>query len=67
MDKLAQHLINDGLQYLPGAKCFVSGQYTIGDTGIERTCVEGKRFPPTPKRGQWYTLVDPTQHEADPT
>jgi hypothetical protein len=44
-----------------------SGQYLIlgvrgGDTGIERTITRGEPFPPTPKPGQGFVLVDPTRH-----
>jgi hypothetical protein len=51
----------------PGQKAPKSGQYGIrgprgGDTGKERTVTRGEPFPPTPKRGQKYVLVDPTKH-----
>ena len=54
----------------PGEIANISGQYEIvgpkgGKTGIEITAVEGKPLPPTPKPGQGFTLVDPTQHRGD--
>jgi hypothetical protein len=53
--------------YRPGESTPKSGQYEIvgprgGGTGKERTSVEGKPLPPTPKPGQQYILVDPTKH-----
>lgn len=44
-----------------------SGQYEIigsrgAPTGIERTVVKGEPLPPTPKAGQTYKLVDPTNN-----
>lgn len=55
--------------YKPGEMCPQSGQYAIVDvqgtmTGIERTVVLNKPFPPTPGRDQVYLLVDATQHDA---
>ena len=43
-----------------------SGQYAIVDdqgekTGSERTVIQGKPFPPTPKKNYGYLLVDATQ------
>lgn len=51
----------------PGDRTPRSGQYAIvgprgGATGAERTSVQGKPLPPTPKPGQGYRLVDPTKH-----
>lgn len=51
----------------PGSIAPKSGQYEIvgprgGGTGRERTSVEKKPLPPTPKPGQQYRLVDPTKH-----
>ncbi len=45
----------------PGAKASRSGEYKIigprgGTTGEGRTIVRGQPLPPTPKRGQSYTL-----------
>jgi hypothetical protein len=31
-------------------------------TGVERTVTKGEPFPPTPKAGQGYVLVDKTKH-----
>lgn len=55
--------------YKPGEKAERSGQYEIvgprgGRTGIERTIVENKIFPPPLKPGQKYVLVDPTKNGA---
>jgi len=54
-------------KHRPGEKATRSGQYGIegprgGDTGKERTVTRGEPFPPTPKPGQKYVLVDPTKH-----
>jgi hypothetical protein len=54
-------------RFVPGEKAPRSGQYGIegprgGDTGKERTVVQGEPFPPTPQPGQKYKLVDPTKH-----
>jgi len=51
--------------YRPGEKVPVSGQAEIvgprgGRTGQERTVVRREPFPPTPKPGQQYVIVDPT-------
>lgn len=53
----------------PGSKASRSGQYEIvgprgGRTGAERTVVKNEPFPPTPKAGQHYVLVDPTKHKS---
>jgi len=53
----------------PGTPTPASGQYGIvgprgGQTGRERTSVQGEPLPPTPKPGQTYTLVDPTKNGA---
>ena len=32
-------------------------------TGMERTVVTGEPYPPTPKRGDRYIVVDPTKHQ----
>lgn len=52
----------------PGQKVPRSGQAEIvgprgGRTGVERTVVKGEPFPPTPKQGQGYVIVDPTKHK----
>jgi catalase (peroxidase I) len=54
-------------RFQPGETCHRSGQYEIVDnrtgarTGEERTVVSNHTFPPTPKAGQAYVLVDPTR------
>lgn len=55
--------------YKPGEKVPRSGQYEIvgprgGASGEERTSVRYEPFPPTPKTGQKYKLVDPTKHKG---
>ncbi|MEW6540607.1 MAG: hypothetical protein AB1402_03180 [Bacillota bacterium] len=52
----------------PGEKVPRSGQAEIVGprgrrTGVERTVVKGEPFPPTPKPGQGYQIVDPTKHK----
>ena len=54
-------------QTKPGETCQQSGQYAVVNeygqrVGTERTVVRGEPFPPTPKAGQGYVLVDPTRH-----
>jgi hypothetical protein len=55
--------------YKPGEKVPRSGQAEIvgprgGKTGEgERTVVKGEPFPPTPKPGQQYKIVDPTKNK----
>jgi hypothetical protein len=46
-----------------------SGQYEIvgprgGGTGVERTVTGSEPLPPTPEKGQAYTLVDATKHKT---
>lgn len=53
----------------PGEKADRSGQYEIrgprgGHTGEERTVVKGEPMPPTPQKGQTYTISDPTKNNA---
>lgn len=53
-------------KFSPGEHSPKSGQYEMvgprgGKTGIERTIVNNKRFPPTLEEGQKYILVDPTK------
>lgn len=53
--------------FKPGQKSPQSGQYGIygprgGNTGKERTVTKNEPFPPTPKSGQTYKLVDKTKH-----
>lgn len=52
----------------PGQSTPTSGQYAVvgprgGVLGTEITSVAGKPLPPTPKPGQGFVLVDPTQHK----
>ena len=58
-----------GKTYRPGQKVPVSGQAEIvgnrgGRTGEERTVVRGEPFPPTPKPGQGYVIVDRTRNQS---
>lgn len=51
----------------PGTKTPISGQYEIrgqrgGHTGVERTATKGEPLPPTPQRGQGFSLADKTKH-----
>jgi hypothetical protein len=53
----------------PGTPAPRSGLYDIvgprgGDTGKQRTGVEGHRLPPTPKPGQSYELKTPAKNRA---
>jgi hypothetical protein len=55
--------------YRPGQNAPVSGEYEIrgprgGDTGHERTAVQGKPLPPTPKAGQTYVVHRPAHNGA---
>jgi len=50
----------------PGEEADRSGIYKVvgprgGDTGVERTVVEGEPFPPTPEPRQKYVLRRPTK------
>ena len=59
---------NKPVIHKPGTITVVSGQYAVvgprgGRLGTEVTSVQGKPLPPTPKPGQGYVLVDPTQHK----
>ena len=47
----------------PGTTAPKSGQYRNNQTGNEVTTTKGEPLPPTPRRGQDYTLVDPTKHK----
>ena len=49
--------------YKPGDIADNSGQYKNNSTGHEVTTVQGKPLPPTPGKGQTYTLVDKTKHK----
>jgi hypothetical protein len=53
----------------PGQDAPLSGQYEIvgprgGRTGEERTSIQGRPLPPTPRSGQGYVPVDPTRNGA---
>lgn len=55
--------------FKPGELVPRSGQAEIvgprgAHTGEERTVTEGEPFPPTPKKGQRYVIVDPTKHKS---
>lgn len=55
--------------YRPGQPAPVSGEFGIvgprgGDTGQERTAVQGKPLPPTPKSGQGYVIDRPAHNGA---
>jgi len=55
--------------FTPGQKAPASAQYEIrgprgGHTGQERTVVKGEPLPPTPQRGQSYTVADRTKNGA---
>ncbi|OGH18006.1 MAG: hypothetical protein A3C22_01855 [Candidatus Levybacteria bacterium RIFCSPHIGHO2_02_FULL_37_10] len=55
--------------YKPGETVPKSGQAEIigsrgGKTGNERTVTRGEHFPPTPRQGQEYIIVDPTKHRS---
>lgn len=52
--------------YYPGETCQISGQYRNTATGKEVTVVKGEPFPPTPKPGQQYVLIDITKHKEAP-
>lgn len=49
--------------YKPGETVPFSGQYKNTGTGYEVTSVEGKKFPPTPQKGDRYIPVDKTRHK----
>lgn len=54
--------MDKGRFYKPGEKAPISGQYQIigpgGKRGPERTIVKHEPFPPTPKPGSTYKIVD---------
>lgn len=55
--------------YKPGQRAPVSGEYEVlgprgGDTGKERTAVQGKPLPPTAKPGQGYVISRPAHNGA---
>ncbi len=49
--------------FRPGEKAPVSGQYKNTTTKREVTVTKGEPLPPTPRRGQQYTLADATKHK----
>ena len=60
--------MSDKKTYKPGEKVPKSGQAEIigprgGHTGNEVTVTKGEPFPPTPQKGQKYSIVDPTKHK----
>lgn len=60
-------MANNGLK--PGEKAPKSGQYEVigprgGHTGKEVTSVKNEPMPPTPKPGQTFNLVDPTNNKS---
>lgn len=57
-----------GKTHKPGQPVPRSGQAEIigprgGHSGQERTVTKGEPFPPTPKPGQGYQIVDHTKHK----
>lgn len=50
-------------RFRPGEIAKDSGQYKNTTTGTEVTVVKGEHLPPTPDKGQYYTLVDKTKHK----
>lgn len=54
-------------KFSPGQRVPASGQYAVvgprgGKSGKEVTVVKSEPFPPTPKSGMSYILVDKTKH-----
>lgn len=47
----------------PGQTVPHSGQARNLRTGLEVTVTRGEPFPPTPKRGDNYVIVDRTKHK----
>jgi hypothetical protein len=55
--------------YQPGQQAPISGEFGIvgprgGATGQERTAVQGRPLPPTPKPGQRYVVDRPARNGA---
>ncbi len=55
--------------YKPGERAPISGEFGIvgprgGDTGKERTAIQGRTLPPTPKPGQGYVIDRPAHNGA---
>jgi hypothetical protein len=62
-------MANNDDVYKPGQPAPVSGEYEIrgprgGDTGKERTAIQGKPLPPTPQPGQTYAIHRPAHNGA---
>ena len=51
-------------RYSPGHIAEASGIYRNTTTKHEVTVVKGEPFPPTPAKGQFYTLVEAAKHES---
>ena len=49
--------------FKPGQPVPFSGQAQNQRTKTEVTVVRGERFPPTPKSGDGYKIVDRTNHK----
>lgn len=49
--------------FKPGQTVPSSGQAKNNRTGNEVTVVRGEPFPPTPKRGDTYSIADKTKHK----
>jgi len=47
----------------PGTHAPTSGQYRNNKTRAEVTVTRNEPLPPTPGKGQTYTLIDPTRHK----
>lgn len=55
--------------FKPGQRAPISGEFGIvgprgGPTGKERTAVQGRPLPPTPKPGQRYVVHRPAHNGA---
>jgi hypothetical protein len=55
--------------YKPGQPAPISGEFGIvgprgGQTGQERTAIQGRTLPPTPKPGQSYVIDRPAHNGA---
>lgn len=55
--------------YKPGQPAPISGEFGIvgprgGQTGQERTALQGRTLPPTPKPGQSYVIDRPAHNGA---
>lgn len=49
--------------YKPGEIALISGQYRVVGTKREVTVAKKEPFPPAPKKGMRFRLVDPTKHK----